>query len=541
MINGLSRWTTNAGKAIDYFLGDNYFDKVTEEWKPRDPAPVILEGDPEAMKFICDSLDFKNRYTTGVLSFSHEETAMLLDNPALKDEILQDFKKFAFAGVPVDVRQFLAIEHTHTGRLEIHYMMPRVHLESGKYMNPFPPNYDGKVGKGNNKAFIKENDSYIDHACAKFGLTNPRDPCIARALKISSFDTASASKKDVHNLVCELVDSGHIKCREDISSLFKALGGTITRNGGEYISVKFAGDQKAMRFKGDIYDSSEFGAKAISERAVHARSGIESRSIKQEYESVLQHRTQETLRRHSTEKHTDREITEQELDSDSRELEFESEFSDLRAGFEEFKNSTDDISGVMPAVADFVSDNREAVINFNAASASIPAGTDGGAADVAVALTDDPVLRFFLNQWKQHVQAQIQRAIASAKKGGMWVKDESQSSKLQAERIRVMIEAFFGVLTGIDVNRPGAPFDRKALAEATAKGSDLAQERVQVIEAERQQAIKEAVAEKLASRIHEQEDPEERARKDRERCVPNWKRKGHYLGDQDTGYGHDGS
>jgi hypothetical protein len=532
MINGLSKWTVDAGKAISYFLGDDHYDKEEKKWKPREPKPVILEGDPQAMKFICDKLEFKNQYTTGVLSFNAEETAMIAANPELKDKILQDFKDFAFAGVPDCARQFLAIEHTHTenGRLEIHYMMPRVHLESGKYRNPFPPNYSGKVGKGNNQAFIKENDSYIDHACAKFGLTNPRDPRIARDLKISSFDTESANKKDYHNLVCELVDSKHITCREDIERLFKKLGGTITRNGDDYISVKFPGDKKAMRFKGDIYDSSDFGAKAISERAVHARAGTEERSVEREYESVLQHRTSETLRRHSPERFEDRGLTEQDLDTASREFGLESEFDEFRAEFEEFENSTNDCADIKSATADFVSDHREEVTAAQGKAASIPTGVSG-VSDVAVALTDDPTIRFFLNQAKQHVQAQIQRALAAAKKGGMW-SEPSEADKLQMERIRVAINAMIGILTGLNVDRPGERFDRKALREATAKVSDLAQVRAQALEAARQKVIHDAVAEKRALDLYAQQDAEDKARQDRERRVPSWKRNGNDIDEE---------
>lgn len=532
MINGLSKWTTNSGKAISYFLGDDYYDKKTEKWKPREPKPVILEGDPQAMKFICDKLDFKNQYTTGVLSFSLEETAMIAANPELKDRILQDFKDFAFAGVSDCARNFLAIEHTHTGRLEIHYMMPRVHLESGKYRNPFPPNYNGKRGKGHNDAFIKENDAYIDHACAKFGLTNPRDPNIARDLKISSFDPESASKKDYHNLVCELVVSQHITCREDIVDLFKQLGGTITRNGEDYMSVKFPGDKKAMRFKGDIYDDAYFGAEAISERAIHKSSGVENRSIEQEYKDVLEHRTQETLRRHSPKRSEDIELGEPELAIAGQELGFESEFDDLQAEFETFQNCTNDLGDIKSAAADFVSGNREEVTAAQGKAASIPTGVSD-VSSVAAMISDDPAIRFFNNQMKQHVEAQIQRALAAAKRGGMW-SEPSQADQLQMERIRVAINTLVGILTGIDVNRPGAAFDRKALAEASAKVAGLAQERAQVIEAERQKIIHDAVAEKRALDLYAQQDAEDKAGRDRERRVPSWKRNGHDSTDEES-------
>lgn len=535
MINGLSKWTTNAGKAIDYFLGDDYYEKETEEWKPRDPAPVILEGDPEAMKYICDSLDFKNRYTTGVLSFSPEETARLLANPELKDEILQDFKDFAFAGVPDDARQFLAIEHTHTGRLEIHYMMPRVHLESGKYRNPFPPNYDGKMGKGNNQAFIEENDAYIDHACQRFGLQNPRDPAIARDIKIDKFDPESTSKRDVNKFVNELVSSGHITCREDIEAYLKQAGGTITRSGEDYISVRFADDQKSMKFKGELYGKQSFGAAALSTRELNSGQRPSEESIRQKFENIMERRTEETTRRHGDAEKIINGGEGGDSGTDGIERHAEREFNELASAVEKFESGTNDCADIKSAAVDFASNHREEVTAIHAKGASIPAGGGGGASDVGVIHSDDPVIRFFNNQMRQHVQAQLQREIARSKTGGMW-SEPSQADKLQAERNRVVIDAIIGMYTGIDVSRPGARFDRKALTEATAKASDLAQERAQVIEAERQQMIADAVSEKKASSMYERQDEEERARQDRGKRVPSWQRNGHDPLDDDESY-----
>jgi hypothetical protein len=530
VINGLSKWTTNSGKAIEYFLGEKYFDKESEEWKPREPEPVILEGDPQAMKFICDTLEFKNQYSTGVLSFSPEETAKIAADPELKDKILQDFKDFAFAGVPDHARQFLAIEHSHTGRLEIHYMLPRVHLESGKYRNPFPPNYNGKRGKGHNEAFIKENDSYIDHACARFGLTNPRDPEIARDLKISAFDKEAATKKEVHGLVCDLIESGHITCREDIQNFFVELGGTITRNSDDYISVKFGDDQKAMRFKGDIYDKANFGAKAISESEVYGKTRASQGSIEQRFKEVMADRTKETERRHKPEGSRDKEFAGGELETDEQLNERESEFREILAAHEEFENSTVDLSDVKSAAADFASSNSKQISDYSTA-AEISTGVDAG--EVSTIDTDDPVIRFFQNQFKKQVQKEIQRAQAASKQ--RWsTPAASKSDELLAERISIIFKAAFGVSTGIDVDRPGARFDRKALSDSTAKASDLKQQHAVVIEHERKAAIAAAVA-AAQEKTEEIEARQERERKEQERRVPSWKRKGHDLDDQNSG------
>ncbi|CAI3810725.1 hypothetical protein DBADOPDK_06209 [Pseudomonas sp. MM223] len=528
MINGLSKWTTGAGKAIDYFLGDTYFDKELEEWRPRDPAPVILEGDPQAIKFICDSLDFKNQYTTGVLSFNLEETAKIAANPELKDQILQDFKDFAFAGVPENSRQFLAIEHTHTGRLEIHYMLPRVHLGSGKYRNPFPPNYNGKRGKGNNSDFIQENDSYIDHACNTFGLTNPRDPAVARDLKISGFDKETATKKEIHGLVCDLVDSGHITCREDIQSFLVELGGKITRNGDDYLSVKFGDDKKAIRLKGDIYDKAYFGAKGISESQVHEKTRTHAGSIEQRFKDVMAVRTQETQRRHNSKESGDQEIAGSDIRFDELEHELGSEFKKLIAVHKEFEDSADDLPGVKSAAANFASSHSAHIGDYKSAIADVGIGVDVG--DLSTIDTDDPVIRFFQNQFKQQLHKEMQRAQAASKRLWSTPTATTKSDAILAERVGVIFKAAFGISTGVDIGRPGRAYTRTQLHQDTVKAAELTQQRDLALECERKHMIQAAaVAASQAAVIQEQKDQTERDREDRARQqrLPSWKRNGH--------------
>ncbi|MGV8890086.1 MAG: hypothetical protein ACOH2P_19045 [Pseudomonas sp.] len=534
MINGLAFQTTGQRGAVDYLIADRYEDKETKIWYERDPVPVVLEGDHKAFIQACDGIKFKNKYTSGVLSFSPAETKMINATPGLKDEIFEDFKKFAFAGIPEDCRNILAVQHTHTRRLEIHYLIPRVHLETGKSWNPFEPNYEkNKKGKGGNYKFIEQNDAYIDNACIKFGLQNPRDLSVARDIKISQFDKNSATKKEVHNFVSELIIGGHINCREDIEDYFKQAGGTITRSADEYISVKFDGAEKGLRFRGGIYDKGQFGASALSTRDLYEKAKPTAESIGREFDRVMDERVSRVQERHGqTEKDFDQDqVHGQGIDREGQEL--ESEFSEYTNGIGEIDKAGEDLPDIKSSVADFVGNNRGAIENYREVAASVGTGVEAG--DVAVAQTDDPVIRFFQSQFKQQARAEEQRAIADSKK--RWSNSPSSpvADELLAKRVGVLFSAFFGMQTGIDIDRQGAAFDCKALAESAAKASDLAQQRAVMIEHDRQQLLQAAVAEKLAASIHEREDADERARKEREeRRVPSWKRNGHDL-DDDSG------
>ena len=523
MINGLAMQTTNAQKAVDYLTGDEYYDKESLSWKPRDPAPVVLEVDPKSFVQACDSLTFKNRYTSGVLSFSPEETALINANPGLKDEILQDFKNFAFAGIPEDCRNMLAVEHTHTGRLEIHYTIPRAHLGSGKYWNPFEPNYVGKRGKGGDYKFREQNDAYVDYACNRFGLQNPRDLSVARDIKINPFDKNAQSKREIHKAVADLVNSGHITCREDIEKFFVQAGGEITRNSDEYISVKF-GDQKAMRFRGGIYDKSEFSGAAISERELQEAKRPTAESIGREFERVMEERTDRVEKRHGE--------AEKYVDSyEAADKEFESELSADADAISEIDKAAEDIPDLKSGIDDFISSNSSAIEDYK--QATIGSGVE--ASDVAIAQTDDPVVRFFQQQFKAQAQRLEQQAIAAAKQ--RWANHQLPPGHdtLLADSVGSIFKAMIGTRSGVDIDRPGRAYTRTQLHQDAAKLSESTQERALLLETERKRLIQAAVAQQVQA-YSDQEQQEQQNHEDRAQRVPTWKRRGHDLDDQDSSY-----
>lgn len=516
MINGLAMQTTNAQKAVDYLTGDEYYDKESLEWKPRDPAPVVLEGDPKSFVQACDSLTFKNRYTSGVLSFSPEETALINANPGLKDEILQDFKNFAFAGIPEDCRNMLAVEHSHTGRLEIHYTIPRVHLGSGKYWNPFEPNYDGRKGKGSDYKFREQNDAYIDYACNKFGLQNPRDLSVARDIKINPFDKDAVSKRDVHKFVADLVNSGHVTCREDIEKFLVKAGGEITRNSDEYISVKF-GDQKAMRFRGGIYDKSEFSGAAISQRELHEGQRPSEESIRQKFDSVIEEREWRVESRHGE--------AEKYIDSDKgSDKELESDLSADADAINEIDKAAEDIPDIKSDIDKFISNNSSAIDGYR----QVDIGTGVEASNVAIMQTDDPVARFFLQEFNKQAQRSIQQAIAASKR--LWANHRMPPGhdKALSESVETILKALLGTRTGVDIDRPGRAYTRTQLHKDAAKLSESTQERALLVENERKQMIQAALTsaqEKYQAQEIEQDDKAAAGQDQDVRYVPTWKRR----------------
>jgi tRNA-dihydrouridine synthase len=449
MIHGLSKHTQGAGGAVDYFLDDQYFDQpegqdpetgeqAPGEWRERDPKPVVLEGDPAQIVALCDSLSFKNKYTSAVLSFSPAETAWVNANPGMKESIIEDLRQFAYAGVKSeDCKPLLVVQHEHTGRLELHYLIPRVSLDSGKYFNPYPPNYDGRQGRGTNDVYKKQNDTFTDYMCSKYGLQNPRDPSIAREVKINKYDSNKVDKKAINDAVGKLIDSGGIKSREDIISFLEKAGGTITRKGTDYISVKFDGNQKAMRLKGEYYGERSYSE--IRERIERTAERINRpfEEIEQEYNETLSERASEVESRHGL----------KGLAADRAEdfdLKSTAELRDYGDELKATKDSLGDYDESRNSVNTFIVDNPSLVHAADAASGTdcaIEGGVDSSL--VGPIQTGDPIIDRMLREFHKMLVRQVAEELQRSKK--RWQIDPEQEKRLK--EIREWITKLFAGLS----------------------------------------------------------------------------------------------
>ncbi|PJF20444.1 MAG: relaxase, partial [Phototrophicales bacterium] len=88
-----------------------------------------------------DELEFKYKYNSGVLSFAIE------DAPTEKEQLalIDSFEAYAFAGLEPYQYNILWVRHTHTGgdRVELHFVTPKVELNTGKSLNIAPPGWHG--------------------------------------------------------------------------------------------------------------------------------------------------------------------------------------------------------------------------------------------------------------------------------------------------------------------------------------------------------------------------------------------------------------
>ncbi|HBR7710435.1 TPA: relaxase/mobilization nuclease domain-containing protein [Klebsiella pneumoniae] len=263
MIVGFSSRGTGGGSGPVNYLTDEKRQGRNE--KP----PTILRGSPKATEQLIDSLDFKHKYTSGVLSFAPNEQV----TKEMEEAIMDRFEAVAFSGLESDQYNILWVRHEHANHHELHFVTPRVELSSGKSLNIRPP---GELAK---QTF----DDFRSEVNARYGFADPDDPQRARdisqpnhLLKIAaeSLRNGEKPKDDVRLLVNEIIAErsieGLISSRADVISHVKELGFDVAREGKNYITIMEPESGEKWRLKGGLYEREFDAAREIEAKAQRA-------------------------------------------------------------------------------------------------------------------------------------------------------------------------------------------------------------------------------------------------------------------------------
>lgn len=237
--------TAEAVRALD---GDGK--PIPGEMLTRDPAPIVMAGDPGLTRALIDSSQNRWKYTSGVIAFAPGDKPTDAEQRA----VMADFERLAFAGLGRDEYNVLWVRHEHCGNVELHFVAPRLHLGTGKAYNPCPPGHQAA------------HDALRDFWNHAKGWADPEDPARSRlvkrdghTLKIEAsalragLEVADDPKKLIGEYLVQRMEAGQIKNRGDVLASLEEAGLTFNRQGKDYISVR-DGDAKPIRLKGIIYD-----------------------------------------------------------------------------------------------------------------------------------------------------------------------------------------------------------------------------------------------------------------------------------------------
>ena len=268
---------------------------VRPDYPGRDTAPPhVLRGDPAMTRALIDSIERRWKFTSGVLSWHPEE-----------EEVMNAFERVAFAGLEADQRNILWVRHTHAGHHELHFLIPRLELSSGKDFNACPPGWQ------------KDFDVFRDLFNWREGWARPDDPARARDELPKKADLFKArmerwgreirgsdrdrAKEVIHAFLKEKVTQGLVRNREDILSALKEQGLSINREGRDYISVIVPNSGMKMRFRGSFYARDWTPKAAPEEESEEKKKETVQRNVtrlQQDFERVIEKRTTCNIKRY---------------------------------------------------------------------------------------------------------------------------------------------------------------------------------------------------------------------------------------------------
>ena len=227
---------------------------VRPDYPGRDELPPeVLRGDVDTTRALIDSLDTKWKFTAGVLSW-HPDDKVTAEQ---ERRVMDDFEQVAFAGLEPNQRNILWVRHSHAGHHELHFVIPRVELSSGKALNPCPPGWQ------------KHFDVFRDLYNHREGWARPDDPARARLHtpehadlhkarllrwgKTPGKDERTEAKQAIHDYLRHCIEQGTVTSRTDVLTALQGAGLEINRAGKEYITVKDQESGEKLRLKGGIY------------------------------------------------------------------------------------------------------------------------------------------------------------------------------------------------------------------------------------------------------------------------------------------------
>lgn len=211
--------------------------KGPTEYLTKADGAEVLRGDPKITERLIDSIENRHKYTSGVLSF--EENI----GPSQADEIINSFEKTLLPGL-LDKTDRLWVKHNEHNRTELHFVIPKIDLNTGQQVQPY--------FHGSDKKRVNDWKDIINH---DYQLSDPSAPDKQRAAGFSRDlprDKHEAVQM-INSALAERVGAGDIQNRDDVTRALTDAGIEIARETKSSISIKPPEGGKNIRLTGEIY------------------------------------------------------------------------------------------------------------------------------------------------------------------------------------------------------------------------------------------------------------------------------------------------
>lgn len=286
---------TGGSKGVfDYLLKDK------EQPDGKRVGAEILRGDVDNQALLIDSLDFKQKYTSGCLSFTETADEVTAEQ---KNALMDGFEQTIRAGLDVDRVSVSWIEHRDKGRLELNFVFANVDLEHGRAFQPYVHNVDKR-----------RVNAWKDMQNIEHGFTDPNDPVNKRLM--AQRDNLPREIKDARQAITDglqaLVVEGVITNRADVIQALTDGGFEIARQTDKAISIKNPAGKRNIRLTGGLYERDFNFSREVQNTVTAAsedyRAGSRDRydAAKQLYDSEIERKRNYHQRRHDKPRHEQR-------------------------------------------------------------------------------------------------------------------------------------------------------------------------------------------------------------------------------------------
>jgi len=228
---------TGGSKGVfDYLLKDK------EQPDGKRLGAEVLRGDIGNQAMLIDSLDFKQKYTSGCLSFTETADEVTQEQ---KNALMDGFEQTIRAGLDVDRVSVSWIEHRDKGRLELNFVFANVDLEHGRAFQPYVHSVDKR-----------RVNAWKDMQNIEHGFTDPSDPANKRLM--AQRDNLPRDVKETRQAITDglkaLVVEGVITNRDDVIQALTDGGFEIARETAKAISIKNPTGKRNIRLTGGLYE-----------------------------------------------------------------------------------------------------------------------------------------------------------------------------------------------------------------------------------------------------------------------------------------------
>nr|WP_015060787.1 relaxase/mobilization nuclease domain-containing protein [Psychrobacter sp. DAB_AL60]AFF18216.1 MobA [Psychrobacter sp. DAB_AL60] len=290
---------TGGSKGVfDYLLNDK------EQPDGKRLGAEVLRGDINNQALLIDSLDFKQKYTSGCLSFTETAYEVTAEQ---KNALMDGFEETLRAGLDVDRVSVSWIEHRDKGRLELNFVFADVDLEHGRAFQPYI-HYQDK----------RRVNAWKDMQNIEHGFTDPNDPANKRLM--AQRDNLPRDIKDARQAITDglkaLVVEGVIANRDDVIQALTDGGFEIARETDEAVSIKNPDPtaKRNIRLTGGLYERGFKFSREVQSEITAASEGYRAGSrerydaAKQLYDSEIRRKQDYHQARHGQPRHEQRSV-----------------------------------------------------------------------------------------------------------------------------------------------------------------------------------------------------------------------------------------